>query len=94
MNRRRRRGRRRRVGARPVSTSATARTASPTTASPTRLRVIAGLGYAGVALTLDQPHLDPFADDADDQTAHLRARLDDLGLAVVVETGTRYLLDP
>ncbi|MEV6608010.1 sugar phosphate isomerase/epimerase family protein [Kutzneria sp. NPDC051319] len=58
------------------------------------LSVIAGLGYQGVALTLDHCHLDPFADDIERQVAALSRRLADLGLGVVVETGARYLLDP
>ncbi|MEU6643908.1 EboA domain-containing protein [Saccharomonospora sp. NPDC046836] len=58
------------------------------------LAIIADLGYTGVALTLDHAHLDPFADDVVAQTGRVRARLDDLGLGVVVETGARYLLDP
>jgi sugar phosphate isomerase/epimerase len=57
------------------------------------LGIIADLGYDGVALTLDQPHLDPFADDLAAQTANVARRLDELGLAVVVETGGRYVLD-
>ncbi len=57
------------------------------------LAVIADLGYEGVALTLDHHHLDPFTDTASDVSA-LRARLEELGLAVVIETGARYLLDP
>lgn len=57
------------------------------------LGIIADLGYAGVALTLDQPHIDPFAHDLAAQTAKLARRLDELGLAVVVETGGRYVLD-
>jgi len=58
------------------------------------LAVVAGLGYDGVALTLDHLHLDPFAADLPGRTAAVRRRVDDLGLAVVVETGARYLLDP
>lgn len=58
------------------------------------LDVIAGLGYDGVALTLDHPHLDPFAPDLAGRTEQVRRRLDALGLAVVVETGARYVLDP
>ncbi|MEV8512660.1 sugar phosphate isomerase/epimerase family protein [Dactylosporangium sp. NPDC051484] len=57
------------------------------------LDVIAGLGYEGVALTLDHHHLDPF--DAH-LSRHVRAvanRLRELGLGVVIETGARYLLD-
>jgi sugar phosphate isomerase/epimerase len=55
--------------------------------------VIAGLGYDGVALTVDHPHLDPFAPDLAARTAAVRRLLDRLGLAVVVETGARYVLD-
>lgn len=58
------------------------------------LEVIAGLGYDGVALTVDHPHLDPFAPDLALRTAAVRRRLDGLGLAVVVETGARYVMDP
>lgn len=58
------------------------------------LRVIADLGYEGVALTLDHDHLDPFAPGLARRTDALAALLDRLGLAVVIETGARYLLDP
>ena len=58
------------------------------------LSLLADTGYHGVALTLDVSHLDPLADDALAQAERLRARLDDLCLEVVVETGARYLLDP
>lgn len=60
------------------------------------LAVIAGLGYDGVGLTIGHPHLDPFAPTATlaAETAAVRRRLDELGLAVVVETGARYVLDP
>ncbi|MEU4221100.1 sugar phosphate isomerase/epimerase family protein [Actinoplanes sp. NPDC026623] len=58
------------------------------------LEVIAGLGYAGVALTLDHDHLDPFAPGLARGVATVADRLRDLGLGVVVETGARYLLDP
>ncbi len=58
------------------------------------LAVIADLGYTAVALTLDHHHLDPFADDVVKQTERLAARLRELGLRAVVETGARYLLDP
>ncbi|MFD1506294.1 sugar phosphate isomerase/epimerase [Georgenia yuyongxinii] len=58
------------------------------------LSVISDLGYAGVALTLDHPHLDPLARDAPAQTARARRLLERHGLAVAVETGARYLLDP
>lgn len=56
--------------------------------------VVAGLGFRGVGLTLDQPHLDPFADDVAVQVAHAAACLEKQDLACVVETGSRYVLDP
>jgi sugar phosphate isomerase/epimerase len=58
------------------------------------LAVIAGLGYDGVALTVDHPHLDPYGDDLAARTAAVGRRLDELGLAVVIETGARYVMDP
>ncbi len=58
------------------------------------LGVIAGLGYTGVALTLDHDHLDPFAPGLAARVARTADQLRDLGLAVVIETGARYLLDP
>ena len=56
--------------------------------------LLADLGYDGIALTLDHLHLDPFAADLAARTAALRRRLEHHGLAVVVETGARFLLDP
>jgi sugar phosphate isomerase/epimerase len=58
------------------------------------LALLADLGYEGVALTLDHHHLDPYADGLARRVAATAARLDELGLAVMVETGARYLLDP
>ncbi len=57
------------------------------------LGLLADLGYDGVALTLDHMHLDPLGPDLAARTAAVAARLDRLGLAVVVETGARYVLD-
>ena len=58
------------------------------------LALLADSGYDGVALTLDVAHHDPFAPDLPGRSAALRRRLDGLGLASVVETGARFLLDP
>jgi len=55
--------------------------------------VVSSLGYEGVGLTLDQPHLDPFG-DLPAQVAHARRCLEAYDLASVVETGSRYVLDP
>jgi L-ribulose-5-phosphate 3-epimerase len=56
--------------------------------------VLAGLGYQGVALTLDHDHLDPYAPDLAGRTRAVAALLADRRLGLVVETGARYLLDP
>ncbi len=57
------------------------------------LQVIAELGYRAVALTPDANHLPP-DHTSDAQLRAVRALLERLDLAVVVETGARYLLDP
>ncbi|MDQ2746690.1 MAG: sugar phosphate isomerase/epimerase [Acidobacteriota bacterium] len=58
------------------------------------LSLIADSGYAGVALTLDHHHFDPFADDFENRAARLARDLEKLQLGLVVETGARFLLDP
>jgi L-ribulose-5-phosphate 3-epimerase len=57
------------------------------------IEIIAELGYSCVALTLDVHHLDPFSSSAGEVTAVAR-QLDRLSLSCVIETGSRYLLDP
>lgn len=61
---------------------------------PDALAIIAELGYEGVALTLDHQHLDPFAPDLAARVSETAGLLERHGLAVVVETGARYVLDP
>jgi L-ribulose-5-phosphate 3-epimerase len=58
------------------------------------VRLLAENGYDGVALTLDHVHFDPDAPLMSSRAASLRALLDELGLACVVETGARFALDP
>jgi sugar phosphate isomerase/epimerase len=58
------------------------------------LELLADNGYAGVALTLDHVHFDPLAPRLRARAARLRLRLESLGLACVVETGARFVLDP
>ena len=58
------------------------------------IELIARAGYDGVALTLDWHHLDPLADDYRRRARSLRKELQARKLAVVIETGARYLLNP
>ena len=58
------------------------------------LEIIAGLGYWGVAITLDNYILNPGAADLDRQLEQTRAILQKNSLACVIETGARFLLDP
>lgn len=57
------------------------------------LRMLADLGYQGVAITPDVGQLDPY-DPKPGEAASVRALAEDLGLALAVETGARFLLDP
>ena len=58
------------------------------------VRLLAELGYGGVAITLDHVHLDPFAADMRERAAEVRDLLDLHRLTCVVETGARFVLDP
>jgi sugar phosphate isomerase/epimerase len=55
-------------------------------------RILADLGYDGLALTPDVHHLDPFRVEPHDVEA-FKELLDELGLRVVLETGARFVLD-
>ena len=57
------------------------------------MAVLAGLGYEGVALTLDHHALNPFDSRLFDQVHRVRDLLRAYRLRAVVETGARFLLD-
>jgi len=57
------------------------------------LRLLADLGYEGVALTPDVGGLDLYALDPR-AVERLRSLAGDLGLELAIETGARYLMDP
>jgi L-ribulose-5-phosphate 3-epimerase len=56
-------------------------------------RVLADIGYDGIALTPDVHHLDPFGASPSEVRA-FRRLCDDLSLSVLIETGARFVLDP
>ncbi len=58
------------------------------------LELLADLGYESVAITLDHHCLDPYADGLAREVSRMAAHLQRLGLASVIETGARFLLDP
>lgn len=57
------------------------------------VEILADHGYDGIALTPDVHHLDPFRSTPRDVAA-FRKRLERRGLAIVLESGARFLLDP
>ncbi|GAA1874863.1 sugar phosphate isomerase/epimerase family protein [Myceligenerans crystallogenes] len=64
---------------------------------PDALALLDAAGYDAVALTVGFPHLDPLSAPpaaVRDAVARLAAMRGGAGAGVVVETGTRYLLDP
>ncbi|MEZ6196319.1 MAG: sugar phosphate isomerase/epimerase family protein [Planctomycetota bacterium] len=61
---------------------------------PEALDLLGELGYGGVALTLDNAHLDPYGPDLREQVARTAAKLAQHRLACVIESGARFNLDP
>ncbi|WP_432560509.1 sugar phosphate isomerase/epimerase family protein [Granulicoccus sp. GXG6511] len=59
---------------------------------PDAVRVLRAEGYAGLALTLGFQHLHPFAPDWERRADAVRELIGDWPL--IIETGTRFLLDP
>ncbi len=58
------------------------------------LEILGGLGYRGVALTVDHGVLNPFDPGFECSKESIRSRLQRFGLTGVLETGARFLLDP
>src|SRR5262249_14502014 len=58
------------------------------------IEILADLGYRSIALSLDHHALDPFDPAMPDQLGRVRALLVRHQMRCVIETGTRFLLDP
>jgi sugar phosphate isomerase/epimerase len=56
--------------------------------------ILADLGYRSLAITPDRHLLDPFAKGLAGEVTRWQQTLDTHGLACVIETGARFLLDP
>jgi len=57
------------------------------------LELVAEVGYEALSITPDVGQLDPFRLDRE-EVGKVRARADELGLELTLETGARFLLDP
>lgn len=55
---------------------------------------LAELGYRSLAITLDRGTLDPFAGGLDGAIETWRRAIESAGMACIIETGARHLLDP
>jgi sugar phosphate isomerase/epimerase len=58
------------------------------------LLIISGLGYRGVAITIDNYVLNPASSVLERQLERTRTILEGKKMACVIETGARFLLDP
>jgi sugar phosphate isomerase/epimerase len=58
------------------------------------IELLADIGYESVAITLDHHCLDPYASGLAHEVERMSGLLSRLGLASVVETGARFLLNP
>lgn len=58
------------------------------------IEIIAEIGYASVAVTIDHHALNPYEERLEEQLARLRTKLRNKGMRSVIETGARFLLDP
>lgn len=58
------------------------------------INILADIGYESVAITLDHYALNPFASDIFHQVRVVKQLLQSRNLCCVIETGSRFLLDP
>jgi len=58
------------------------------------IELVADLGYQSIAITLDHHALHPYGERLEEEVAQVKELLEKYRLAVVIETGARYLLDP
>lgn len=58
------------------------------------VRILADVGYRSIAITPDRHLLNPFSKGFGEEIARWQRTLDTHGMACVIETGARFLLDP
>jgi L-ribulose-5-phosphate 3-epimerase len=58
------------------------------------IRLLADIGYKGIAITLDHGALNPYDDRTSAQVERVALALEARKLRCVIETGARFLLDP
>jgi L-ribulose-5-phosphate 3-epimerase len=61
---------------------------------PTAIELLAGIGYRGIAITLDYGVLNPYDKQLEHAVREAQTLLNHHGMTSVIETGARYLLDP
>lgn len=61
---------------------------------PAAIKLLAGLGYRSVAITIDHAVLNPYGKHFEAEVHEAQTLLRDHGMTSVIETGARYLLDP
>jgi sugar phosphate isomerase/epimerase len=57
------------------------------------IKILAEVGYGGLALTADYHTIDPLADHWRERARRIDRKLRDAGMGVVIETGARFILD-
>lgn len=58
------------------------------------VEILAEIGYASVAVTIDHHALNPYGERLEEQLARLKTKLQSNGMRSVIETGARFLLNP